>query len=459
MRKYLAGLFMLFSTAALADDVLWVEPVRIELGSTSDDGRMIAINLDNENVFTALQFDIYFPPGVDLDVAYEPLEMSQDRFPHTIGRGGKITWDHEYSYIKRPGGEYRFLVYSNENKKLNGNSGTLLYLYYTSDTELGDKPLPIVLKNITLAINGTTDVKISECSSFLYTDKTDFSGTSLNLSGLGGLVPSGVASEMSELLVGNERITSLTLPDATTLGAGITSGNPNMLVYASEDVTAPDNVKNLVKGDVCNTLELVDNMPFHATKGFTAATADYSRTVPAAGWYSLCLPYAPTVPVGVEMEKFVSADMSANTITFDAEPSPQAYMPYIFSTESADVRFSGSNVEVSATPDDISDGVFVGTLSGFDAPDIAGFYVLKPDGAGMGIATETAYAAPFRAVVRTSVPQGARSLSVIHGGDATGITQIEDGSATDYWYSMQGIRTSRPGKGVFVKNGRKLIVK
>lgn len=459
MRKILASIFMLFCISTQADDVLWIEPVKIESGSTSDDGRMIAINLDNENVFTALQFDIYFPPGVDVDTAYDPMELNKDRFPYTTGRGGQITWDHGIDWRKQPGGNYRFIVSSNENKPIKGNSGPLFYLYYTSDSELGNKPLPIVMKKVVMSINKNTDVKISECSSFLYTDKTDFSGASLDFSGFGGLVPAGVAAKASELLAGNERITSLTLPDATALGAGITSGNPNMLVYASEDITAPDNIKNLVRGDVCNTLELVDNMPFHATKGFTAATADYSRTVPAAGWYSLCLPYAPAVPAGVEIEKFVSVDMVANSVTFDTETSPQAYVPYIFSTESADVRFSGSNVEVSVTPDDISDGVFVGTLSGFDAPGIAGFYVLKPDGAGMGIATETAYAAPFRAVVRTGVPQGARSLSVIHGGGATGITQIEDGSATDYWYSMQGIRTSRPAKGVFVKNGKKLIVK
>lgn len=460
MKKFLTCAFALCCCfTAFADDILEILPTKIVAGSTPDDGRTISIHLNNDNVFLALQFDIYFPEGVDLDISYDPAEPSRDRFPYTTGRGGQITWDHEFPYAKQKDGAYRFVIYSTKNAAIKGNSGELLQLYYTSDTELSDKPMPIVLKNIVLSINGTTDVKINGCSSFLYTDDTDFSKSDIDLSGLSGRVFADVAEETSKLLSGNESITSLNLPNVAQLDAAFTSGNSNMLTYLPEDAVIPRGVKNVVVGELCNNLELTDNMSFYAPKAFTATTASYSRIVPGAGWYSTCLPFAPAIDASMTVEKFVSVDVAAKTVTFAAETSPQAYIPYIFKTDAVDVCMKGTDVDVAVTPDVMANGVFVGTLAGIEAPSIDGYYVLKSDGSGFAVATETAFATPFRAVVNTfDGAEGVKQLSVIHGGDVTGIDIVKsDSDNNENIYNLHGMKVTKPGKGIYIRNGKKYI--
>jgi len=458
MRKFLISILVLFChTVAWADDIFEILPTKVVAGSTSIDGNTISVHLNNDNVFLAFQFDVYLPKGVYLD--NEPVELSMDRFPYTTGRNG-IKFEHQISDIYHEDkGRYRILIYSDTNAAIKGNSGELLKLYYTSDAELSDKPMPIVLKGIVMTINGKTEVKIDECSSFLYTDKTDFSKSDIDLSGLSGRVFADVAEETGKLLSGNESITSLSLPSVTRLDGSFSSGNQNMLTYLPEGAVIPRDVKNVVVGGVCGNLSLTDNMPFNAPKAFTATTASYNRTVPGAGWYSMCLPFAPTVDAGMTVEKFVSVDVDAKTVTFDAEPSPQAYVPYIFKTDATDVCMSGTDVEIAATPAAMANGVFVGTLAGIGAPSIDGYFVLKSDGTGFAVATETAYATPFRAVINTvGGMKGVRQLSVIHGGDTTGIGVVDaENSGDGDVYNLQGMKVTKAGKGIYIRNGKKYV--
>lgn len=55
---------------------------------------------------------------------------------------------------------------------------------------------------------------------------------------------------------------------------------------------------------------------------------------------------------------------------------------------------------------------------------------------------------------------GAREFSISFPGEATGIMNNEAKSAqNDVWYTLQGIQVQQPSKGVFIKNGKKFVIK
>ena len=59
-----------------------------------------------------------------------------------------------------------------------------------------------------------------------------------------------------------------------------------------------------------------------------------------------------------------------------------------------------------------------------------------------------------------TLPAGARGLSISLPDETTGITTYEvQGAQSDAWYTLQGIQVKNPEKGVFIKNGKKYIIK
>ena len=51
------------------------------------------------------------------------------------------------------------------------------------------------------------------------------------------------------------------------------------------------------------------------------------------------------------------------------------------------------------------------------------------------------------------------ATSTIKNISATGIEQLTTGSGNETYYNLQGQRVNTPAKGVFVKNGKKVMMK
>ena len=59
-----------------------------------------------------------------------------------------------------------------------------------------------------------------------------------------------------------------------------------------------------------------------------------------------------------------------------------------------------------------------------------------------------------------SIPTGARDLTISLPDETTGIATLETKSAqNDAWYTLQGIQVKQPQKGIFIKNGKKFVMK
>ena len=53
-----------------------------------------------------------------------------------------------------------------------------------------------------------------------------------------------------------------------------------------------------------------------------------------------------------------------------------------------------------------------------------------------------------------------RDLILAFPGETTGITAHEvQGTQNDAWYTLQGIQVQQPSKGIFIKNGKKVVIK
>lgn len=429
-----------------AEDVLQILPQRIYAGSTSEDGRSFTIQMNNDNVFAAFQFDIYLPEGMDLDNEYDPVELSMERFPYTTGRGGAIKFAHDVVYAKRQDGAYRVVVSANElESKVQGNSGDLLTIYYVTDNNLNKSILPVQIKNVVLAISGTSDVKPQPVSSFFFTDETDFSTTkTLDLSELTDNIPHDVVEEINRMTGNNTSLTEIDLTGIDDAGATFTSDNKNCMFYIkggsafAESMTGtPNIVETGTTGNRCENLILIDGYDLNITRPFTAGHATYKRTVPGEGWYSLCLPYKANVPQDMSIENFVSLDATGNKVFFD-KGEQEANIPCIFRTDNGTVTFEADEVTVDVTTDTPGDGDFTGTYRYSQPGTITGHYALHADGSGFGTAGESAYIEPFRAYLYAG-NNNAKTIALFHG-DATAVDEVVE-------------------KGVIIKvNGNELLL-
>ncbi len=73
----------------------------------------------------------------------------------------------------------------------------------------------------------------------------------------------------------------------------------------------------------------------------------------------------------------------------------------------------------------------------------------------------TIYADPYRGYVKLTNPSGARVLQIVFEDDeVTGIANIEDIDADKgCYYTLSGVKVANPTRGIYLKNGKKVIVK
>ena len=269
------------------------------------------------------------------------------------------------------------------------------------------------------------------------------------LSGSGVLAPS-VEAALADA--------SATAIDATgiTKATALTTANPNCLIVANEGMVT--NAQNVIVDGTCANLVLTDGHPFKAPADFTATAAQYTTTInTAAQAGTLCLPFAATLPTDVKAYTLAYTSGDAATAT-EVETTIEANTPVLLNG-SGEATFTGSgNVVASATN---TNGALTGVFEAGYVP--AKSYVLQKQGDNVGFykvsADNTMTIKPFRAYLTAT--SEARSLRIIYADNTT--TAITATAATpagsSVVYDLQGRRVSQPLKGIYVKDGKKFIVK
>ena len=289
-------------------------------------------------------------------------------------------------------------------------------------------------------------------------------------------------------------------------------GNPNMLIYVQTDSIAPEGVNNVVIDGKAKSIILVDadsttNNNFYAPMAFTAESIQYTREFKqttekdvSRGWEGICLPFTvqkftheshgEIAPFGNDASIFhfwlhqMTDKGMTNATTIEANKPYIISMPNNVSypeayNQAGKVTFSAENATVPVSDNTAiwsADGT-IGMMSTYLRIEPSEhFYALNVGNAMEGYAEGSVFVQNLRDVKPFEVytfhepsrneGAGARFISVssLFGGEGTtGIIDImkaiEPNGET--WYDMNGRRLqSKPSrKGVYIKNGKKVVVK
>lgn len=281
---------------------------------------------------------------------------------------------------------------------------------------------------------------------------------------------------------------------------GLTSGmlptssvrNPNLLLYVTSSSYAPYTTPNVVVGSTATQVTLTNGYAFWAPREFTATNISYSRSFTkttgngsAQGWETITLPFQPTkishatkgelVPFGrwsgtSDTKKpfwlygFGSSGFTASNYLYANQPYIIA-MPNNTKYDDAyrvngTVTFSATSATVKASSQAVGTTNGVRTLRpAYETVEATNNkYVLNANGSQF--VTYRA-ASPFEAYF-TTTEANARGFIDIFDELPTGIESIPTvgtDETPENVYDLQGQKVVTPQRGIYIRNGKKVIVR
>ena len=191
----------------------------------------------------------------------------------------------------------------------------------------------------------------------------------------------------------------------------------------------------------------------------TAPTTSYTLAVSSAGMATLVLPFNASLPSGVTAYKLTttSSVVSANSVE-----SIAANEPVLIVANEGNYEFTGSSPSYSASP--VQSGALIGTYVTMNAED--GNYVLQKIDNEVGFyklaASSNHVINPFRAYLSGAENAAARLSIVFEDSETTGISSLTPSLSTKgegSYYNLNGQHVSQPTKGLYIQNGKKIIMK
>ncbi len=297
---------------------------------------------------------------------------------------------------------------------------------------------------------------------------------------------------------------SVTVPDnalvldisqLTTVTSVTPNSNPNTLYIVGTSAPSGLDGKNVVQNGTAATLTLQDGYGFYTPIVFTATNVTYTRTFATGadgtkGWSTIVLPFdVAQVKQGDKVidwfhnssdtgkhfwvKKFSSEDGS--TVNFDFVDQMKADTPYIIAVPGSTwgeswnltnkpITFYGANATFEPGTLSSVSGYhykFAGTKQ---AKSVTDCYVMNNDGNAFDKATTTV--APFRAYFSPlAMMSGQAATASLHigseGNNPTGITEMtyDRQETKGAAYNLNGQRVAHPRKGLYIVDGKKVIMK
>ena len=340
-------------------------------------------------------------------------------------------------------------------------NGVIRLFYNWSGTE-ADKPIEIINDFPTTSGTYVFDIeafKKTKKLTFFHLNGIKSQWANVTLSSVKVVeytnVISGSGIDRTKNYLSNPYITSI---DATglinTSAIELTSANPNCLFVAESGKLS--NANNVIVSGTCASLVLTDGHPFKAPANFTATAASYSTAInDEAKAGTLCLPFAATIPEGVEA--YTLTYTSGATVTAaKIDGTIPANTPVLLNGE-GDVTFTGAgSVNAAATN---AGGALTGVFEETAVPENS--FVLQNGGSGLGfykVTTSDIKANPFRAYL-TAQAYTSR-LAIVFADEeeeVTGIQTVKAASADKKIFNLNGQRMAQPKKGLNIIGGKKVL--
>ena len=192
-------------------------------------------------------------------------------------------------------------------------------------------------------------------------------------------------------------------------------------------------------------------------------TQAYTLDVNSYGAATLVLPFESTIPTGVSAYKvsYTSGENSvtATEVTGGTLPAATPVLinaaegkhKFVSTATSGDAATGSGTVTVGALVGNYDESLTVssGYVLYADATHTVGFYKA---GTGVTIGANRAY-------LKSDGGSLAR-LAIVFDDEATAINAVEAARAdSNQYYNLQGVRVDRPTRGIYVKNGKKIVIK
>lgn len=207
----------------------------------------------------------------------------------------------------------------------------------------------------------------------------------------------------------------------------------------------------------------------NATNEELVVSEAYTLSVSAANAATLIIPFETTIPSGVSCYTLhYTAGNSAATKTL-VETTLPANTPVLInatgSNEGTKYKFNASTRATSATPASTSESHTVGALTGvYDVTIVPSeSYILYNGTSGLGFYKSDGSTNTVKAYRAYLTADGVGSRMFIGFDDeTTGIDSVvkqDTKTADNVYYNLSGQRVANPSKGLYIVNGKKVIIK
>ena len=202
------------------------------------------------------------------------------------------------------------------------------------------------------------------------------------------------------------------------------------------------------------------------------AVVELTRSITADNWSTIVLPFAMTneqlkSAFGEHVAVAELTSGSNTELTFSSVTETVANKPYAIKVSSSDsysgtATINGVNIVEGTPPSQtVGDWKFVGTYSSTTVPE--GSYYFKSNQLYQRSAGHTTTMKAFRAYLHYTGSALAPAPTFTIDGNVTGIAQISaDGQMNleeGAFYNLNGQRVANPTKGLYIVNGKKVILK
>lgn len=335
-----------------------------------------------------------------------------------------------------------------------GNNWAYNDIYFATTTANASKTISINLSNV----NNSREADCGEMHLYYIGQNADFVKEGIH-SYIGTYANAPAITLTDEVPVAD--ISKATYTSGTS---AVTFTNPNGLVFANAGQTSADH--NVIVNNVCASLQLTSGHPFVNPNEFTATNAQYNlaNAYLAGGEYAtLVIPFNATTLPGTAYALNQGVDVMGGTMRGTTVSSITANQPVLV-TASGNYTGSGVTVPVVSNGTTYTNGELVGVYQSTQAPE--GSYVLQNHTGGEGVAfyivgSTKPTVNPFRAYIKSQTA-GARALFFLMEEEITGINTIsneESVTGKAEAYDLQGRRTKNLKRGMYIINGKKIIIK
>ncbi len=479
----LALVWLLSVATALSEDIVQVLPLRIADGVAAEQQRQMLFVMNssaNADVW-GYQLDILLPDGIQFDDSQgSPFHLDESRSPLTADA---TATEHQVDYAHLPSGWWRLIVTPDNDTRISGREGVVLTARYLTDEHLQAGIYPVTVKRSVIATNGANGVEPMQSASYIVAGSSPLSAhRAPHLRMLTGYLPTFVVDSLNHELASNLRITSLDVSRVDSLASGLQLLNPNalLLVKAGTGMAGETNAVALAQDGTatCHSLQLDEaSGPFAAPLDFAVSQLHMVRPISNSKWNTLCLPFSMSAEqltqlfgevvvarfdslrqnaFGQDVIRFAPIDLQTEML--------EANVPYLFRPTVAvsDLQLQDVAVEQTGSLAQSGGGMtFIGSYEpGIPVPE--GYYFISDNKFWLSHQQSTMLA--FRGFFRDDRPSATRRVNLAFEVDEPepvvtrlSLASPSFGSRTPYYYNLQGQRVNRMQRGIYVRNGRKIV--